>query len=397
MATADPAPTSPPGSRSPSLLLLVGLAAAVVVVAGLKAFSGTLGPTFFALVLVITVHPVQTWLQRHGVPRVLSVVALLLVIYVILFGLAASLGLAVARLATLLPTYSAQFNDLLTQSTDLLERVGVGQAQINSALSGFSVTSVLGPVQTILGSLTTGLSDLLFILLLLFFLAADAAPFPGLLARAGRDRPQLVAALIDFASGTRRFLVVSTIFGAIVALLDVAALYVLDVPLPWLWGLVALITNYIANIGFVIGVLPPALLALLEHGPTAALVVVIVYAVINFIVQSLIQPKFVGDAVGLSVTLTFFSLIFWGFALGGLGALFAVPLSLLARAVLVDANSSAHWLLPLIAGNADDPHEAPPPADTDAIAAQDPADPSREDTGDEPRAAASGAHRAEHR
>jgi predicted PurR-regulated permease PerM len=159
-----------------------------------------------------------------------------------------------------------------------------------------------------------------------------------------------------------------------VALLDVAALYVLDVPLPWLWGLVALITNYIANIGFVIGVLPPALLALLEHGPTSALVVVIVYAVINFIVQSLIQPKFVGDAVGLSVTLTFFSLIFWGFALGGLGALFAVPLSLLARALLVDANPAAHWLLPLIAGSADDPHEAPPPADTEAIAAQDPAE-----------------------
>jgi hypothetical protein len=37
--------------------------------------------------------------------------------------------------------------------------------------------------------------------------------------------------------------------------------------------------------------------------------------------------------------------------LGAIGALLAVPLSLLARALLVDADRSAHWLLPLIAGN----------------------------------------------
>ena len=46
---------------------------------------------------------------------------------------------------------------------------------------------------------------------------------------------------------------------------------------------------------------------------------------INLVIQSLIQPKFVGDAVGLSVTLTFLSLVFWTFVIGPLGALLAVP------------------------------------------------------------------------
>jgi predicted PurR-regulated permease PerM len=138
-------------------------------------------PLVLAVAVIVLLNPVVTWLQRHGVPRVLSVVALLVVIYLVLFALAASLGLAVARLATLLPTYGDQFNSLLGQATDLLERFGVGQAQISRALSGFKVTSVLGPVQSILGGLTTGLSDLLFILLLLFFLAADAAARLGLL------------------------------------------------------------------------------------------------------------------------------------------------------------------------------------------------------------------------
>ena len=357
---APTAPTAPDAARSPTLGLLLGLASAVVVIAGLRAFSSTLGPAFFALVIVITLHPVQSWLQRRRVPSWLSVVGLVIAIYALLLGVVAALGLSLARLAILLPTYSDQLNDLLGQATDLGERVGVGQEQLQGALSGVSVGSAVGVAQGVLGGLSSALSSFLFILLLLFFLAFDAAAFPSLMRKASSARPHLVAALADFAAGTRRFLVVSTVFGLIVAVLDVGLLYWLSVPLPLLWGLLAWITNYIANIGFVVGVIPPALLALLDSGPQTAIIVVIGYAVLNFVIQSLIQPKFVGDAVGLSVSLTFLSLVFWGFVLGGLGALFAVPLSLLTRAVLVDANPRTHWLLPLLAGAATDPHDEPP-------------------------------------
>ncbi len=137
-------------------------------------------------------------------------------------------------------------------------------------------------------------------------------------------------------------------FGLIVALVDVAALYWLDVPLPWLWGLLAFITNYVPNIGFVLGLLPPALLALLQGGVRQAVLVIVAYSVINFVIQSLLQPKFVGDAVGLSITLTFLSLVFWSYVIGPLGALLAVPLSLFVKALLVDADPGSRWLDRLI-------------------------------------------------
>jgi predicted PurR-regulated permease PerM len=82
----------------------------------------------------------------------------------------------------------------------------------------------------------------------------------------------------------------------------------LGVPLPLLWGLLSDVTNYIPNIGFVIGLVPPALLALLEGGPQLMLVVIVVYSVVNVVIQSVIQPKFVGDAVNLSLPLSFLSL-----------------------------------------------------------------------------------------
>jgi AI-2 transport protein TqsA len=157
-----------------------------------------------------------------------------------------------------------------------------------------------------------------------------------------------MGALTSFARATRQYIVVSTVFGLLVALVDVAALYWLDVPLPWLWGLLAFITNYVPNIGFVLGLIPPALLALLEGGVRQAVLVIVAYSVINLVIQSLIQPKVVGDTVGLSITLTFLSLVFWTFVIGPLGALLAVPLTLLTKALLVDADPAARWLDPLI-------------------------------------------------
>ena len=99
-----------------------------------------------------------------------------------------------------------------------------------------------------------------------------------------------------------------------------------------LWALLSFITNYVPNIGFVLGLAPPALRGLLAGGWGEFIAVVVVYSVLNFVIQTLIQPRFVGDSVGLSVTVTFVALLFWGWVLGALGAL------------LVDVDPRGHWL-----------------------------------------------------
>jgi AI-2 transport protein TqsA len=84
-------------------------------------------------------------------------------------------------------------------------------------------------------------------------------------------------------------------------------------------------TNYIPNIGFIIGIVSPALLGLLQGGPKLMVIVLVGYSLINFVIQSVIQPKVMADAVNLSLTLTFVSLIFWTFVIGAMGAILAVP------------------------------------------------------------------------
>jgi len=88
----------------------------------------------------------------------------------------------------------------------------------------------------------------------------------------------------------------------------------------------------------------PTILGLLVGGPELAIAVIVVYCVLNFIIQSVLQPKFVGDAVGLTTTMSFLSLILWAFLLGPLGAILAIPASLLVKAIMVDVDPEAKWL-----------------------------------------------------
>jgi hypothetical protein len=88
------------------------------------------------------------------------------------------------------------------------------------------------------------------------------------------------------------------------------------------------------------------------------IIVIVAYSVINFIIQSIIQPKFVSDAVNLSLTLTFLSLVFWAFVIGPLGAVLAIPLTLLAKALLLDVDPSTRWISSLLVGGPVPPEEA---------------------------------------
>lgn len=289
----------------------------------------------------------------------------LVAVYVIIVCLAAAMAYSLARLATLLPTYQEDFADLVANIRSWLADHGIGADEIEAALRHLDLNDLLGVLQSWLGALLGVFSDLTFIVVTLFFMGIDASLFPRRLRIAAQTRPDIAGALSGFARGTVRYLLVSSAFGLIVAAIDVAVLYVLDVPLPLVWGLLAFITNYIPNIGFVIGVIPPAVLALLDSGPETMLWVIVSYCVINFIIQSMIQPKVVGDVVGLSSTLTFLSLVFWAWVLGPLGAVLAIPLSLLVKAVLVDGDPSTRWLDVVLSGG--EVHEAPeqtaPPPD----------------------------------
>jgi len=353
---APGAPSAAPAVLPRGVIILLGGAGAVVVVAGMRGVADLLGPIFLALMLTVTASPLTQWLRRHGAPAWLAMTAAIVTVYLLLFALGGALVVSVARLIDLMPAYQQQFADLRADLTRELSGLGISAQQLRDLLAGADPNSVVRLVQNLAGGLAGALSNTVFLLAVVLFMCVDAVHFPARLSSTVAQRPQVVDALRSFAQGTRRYLLVCTVFGLIVATVDTLLLWALGIPLPLLWGLLSFITNYIPNIGFVIGVVPPALLGLLQGGPGLMMVVVGVYCLVNFVIQSVIQPKMVGDAVGLSASVSFLSLVFWGWVFGALGALLAIPLTLLAKGLLVDVDPATRWLNILLSGG-------PPPAE----------------------------------
>jgi AI-2 transport protein TqsA len=350
--TSKDAPTAPssvaenptPGVIPRWLLLLLGAAAATVAVAGVRAIAWLVAPVFLALVVVIALTPVQRWLRRMGAPSWLATSVLLILVWSILLSFVALLVLSIAQLAALLPDYSDRAQVLINGVVADLNDAGIVSGQLSDLVAQIDYSQLVGVATGLLSGLTDAASTLVLLLTALVFVAIESSGFDRRIALVGAERPHLPVALSLFTQGTRSYLLVSTVFGGIVAVGDWVALSIIGIPAAGIWGLLAFVTNYVPNIGFVLGVVPPALLGLLAGGWGELIAVVVVYALLNFVVQTLIQPRFVGDSVGLSMTVTFVALLFWGWVMGALGALLAIPLTLLVKVLLVDLDPRGHWL-----------------------------------------------------
>jgi len=132
---------------------------------------------------------------------------------------------------------------------------------------------------------------------------------------------------------------ISFAMGMAVALL----LWILGVSYPVLWGLLAFLLNFVPTIGPLIALLPPALLALVESGPSKALIVVLGIVAINTISGNVLEPKLLGKGLGLSPLVVFLSLVIWGWILGPIGMVLSIPLTVTLK-VAMDGNPDLHWI-----------------------------------------------------
>ncbi|CCH76480.1 conserved membrane hypothetical protein [Nostocoides japonicum T1-X7] len=331
-------------------IIVVTFAAILGSALAVREFSGIVAPVLLALVLVIAVQPLRDAVVRRGLPAWAATLVQLVAVYAIVVGFWLSLVVVGARFAALLGSYEPQFEDFIDNLGEELEKLGVGADQVHSLLGSLDLGKLVGIATNLIGGVAGMLSSIFFIVILLFFAATDAGTFARRLTALPEGGTRMAQACGIFAQGTRSYLGVSTVFGLAVALVDVGMLYALDIRDPWLWGLLAFLTNYIPNVGFIIGLVPPSIIALLDHGVGDAVAVVAGYSIINFVLQTLVQPRVVGVAVGLSGSVSFLSLVVWTAILGGAGAILAVPLTIFVKAMLVDVNPDRQWVGGLLSG-----------------------------------------------
>lgn len=349
--------------------VLVALAAVVIVGAGLRAASTIAVPILLAGFIAFISAPLVFRLHAAKVPYRLSVTVVLAAI----LGMLSTLGLVVAgtitRFRERLPDYRTRLVELTEQAIAWAAQAGlpVSRTETGDLFDTGSVMDLVGATVSGVGAVV---SRTVLILLVVAFLLFDARRLWDKIDThfGGEGRPHPLSKISD---ELYRYLGVKTGTSAATGLLLGTWCAVLRVDFALLWGFIAFVLNYIPTVGSIVAAIPPTIVALVMLGPGAALLVAAGYLVVNTLIGSILEPRLLGDAVGLSPATVLLSLVAWGWVLGPVGAILSVPLTMVVKVVLANTAELA-WVAHLMSAE-----RAPPPR------ASAPPPPSAEDGGAE--------------
>lgn len=325
--------------------LLLTTASGFIVLAGMRAAADMIGPILVALMITIAWSPGSDWLRQRGWrPSVAALTGI--VIGIVGIGLFVALVWAsLIQLQDKLPEYQPRIAALQDLIRAKLSDLPINTARLFSS-DVLQPSSIIRYTLNIIRNLTETAGTLIVLVLLMAFMMLEAMRYPEKL-RSALTSSSAAEQFTRFGEHIRSYVVLNSIFGLVAAVLNTILLFVLGVDFAILWGVLSFLLSFIPNIGFMIALVPPALLALIEFGFTRSVIVIGGYTLINFLVDNVVKPRFVGETLDLSPIVVVLSLLFWGWVLGPLGALVAVPLSIAAKS-LFESFEESRWIARLM-------------------------------------------------
>ena len=334
-------------SLLPSLSrLLLTTAAAIAVIAGMRVAAPILGPVLVALAITIAWSPGSAWLRSRGWHPSLAALTGIILGIVVIGMFVALVWSSLVQLQDKLPGYQPRIEAIQQLIREKLSDLPIDSSRLFSS-EVLQPASIVQYALRLIRNLTQTAGNLFLLLLLMAFMMLEAVRYPDKLRAALANRTGAIERFKGFAGSIRSYVIINAIFGLVVATLQTILLFALGVDFAILWGVLSFLLSFVPNVGFLIALVPPSLLALVEYGFGRSLTVVVGYVVLNFIVDNLIKPRFVGESLDLAPIVVVISLIFWGWVLGPLGALVAVPLSI-ATKVFFESFDESRWIAHLM-------------------------------------------------
>jgi AI-2 transport protein TqsA len=312
------------GLSVPLQRFLQAVACVVIIMWGIRTMSHLLMLLLMALVLAYTFVPLPNWLMRQfkiqkGAALVLTVAllgTLNAVVIILLYD-------GLARMTEKLPVYHERFVGLFEKL--MIFASAHGMTAGTSAAKLFTSDRMLEVARVVLRQAGGFLGDGLLISILAFIFLVEMAE------ETGGKRSYLAEKLAYYGGGVQRYISISAETGLITALANLVVLVALGVDSPVLWCVLYFFLHFIPNVGFILALLPPTLLALLMLGWKKALLVAGCLIVTQLLTDYALTPILMKKGVHISFLEIMVSLLFWGFLLGPAGAILAIPLTITLR------------------------------------------------------------------
>jgi predicted PurR-regulated permease PerM len=325
-------------------IAVIGLFMLAVLVA-LYVARGVAVPVLLAVIVGTILAPLVAWLEHRRVPRVVSTILIVLVLFGLLTFLAVALTAPLAdwigrasELGALLRSRLQNFREPIAALQDLyssLQSIGGGGGGQAIKIEASPDASI---VETAISILTPALSQLLifFVSLIFYLIFKNDFKASAILAFSTREtRLRILRIFNSIEQKLARFFATFTIINVVLGVAITLAMWLIGMPNPLLWGVLAAVLNFLPYLGPAIVTITLIVASLLSFPTlTQAAIPPLVYTIIHVIEGEFLTPSVLGYSLAVNPFLLFLSVIFWTWMWGPIGAFLAVPMAMITVGVL---------------------------------------------------------------
>ena len=318
------------------------LAYLVIIIAGMIYAQSFINPMLLAIFLSIVCAQPIIWMKKRKVPSSIAIIIVLSGIVAIFMGFADIIGTSVSSFSNVAPFYEQRLEEIWVMVIKFFNERGI-------EITGEKLSEIIAPGKVMgytagaLGQLGGVMSNTLTIFFLLLFLLMELDSFSIKTRAVASNTNVSVAYFNTIGKSIRHYLSIKTVMSLLTGFVIWIGLLIVGIDYAILWALIAFLLNYIPNIGSIIAAFPAILFALIQLGAGGAFWTVVIFASVNMIVGNLIEPKMMGQGLGLSTFIVFVALIFWGFVLGTVGMFLSVPLTMSIK-IMLEQKKSTKWI-----------------------------------------------------
>lgn len=298
----------------------------VLAVAGVLHVTGSVFvPLVIAVLLSFVFSPIISFLSRHGVPRILSILLVLLIFLAFSFLVGLVLYSSVQSLVREFPKYQQRISTLLQNLIvyfDLPEDI-LGELQINRRI-GQLLVSVSGNFMSFLSGLT-------MVIVFLFFVLLEQPFLHRKLTHALQDQAtkKITIMLGHINSQIGRYISVKLLVSFLTATIVFTAFSVIGVDFPFIWSVLTFLFNFIPSIGSIAITILSGSFALVQFLPewNPIIAALLSMSLTQIVIGNVLDPQLLGERLNLSPVVILLSLLVWGWIWGVIGMFLAVPIT----------------------------------------------------------------------
>ena len=286
-------------------------------------------PFFLAVFISIFQTPIINFFHKFKIPRFISSIIVLLVTAVILYLLGSLFVNTGKAFVEEVPKYSDKVESVL-EGIQKLFRLSPEQWNPKELVKKIDISQIGSVVLTSIGAGFSFLAKFfLVIIFLIFILTGKGRLRKKLSTHLQKSQSVQITTVIDnIDQEIEKYLAVKTLISFFTGFFVTVVLLIFGVDFALFFGLITFALNYIPQLGSLIATVLPVVIAIFQFPSIwPAIWILILLLVIQNIMGGIIEPKMMGEGLGLSPLVVLFSLFFWYWLWGVEGMILAIPLT----------------------------------------------------------------------